>query len=146
MTPKVFWTAAAVGWALIAVGLVGIAHEGRDVPVAAFGRWVVGLALLHDLVLVPVVMAIGVALARLVRPPWRSIVGAALIVAGPTVLFAWPYVAGWGRARSNPSVQPRDYPQGLAVLLASIGAAATLLALMQVVRRARARSHRAGGL
>ena len=139
MTSKLFWLGVVVGWALIAVGLVGIAGEGRDVPVTAFGRWVVGLALVHDLVVAPAVILIGVVLARLVPPPWRSIAGAALIIAGPVVLFAWPYVAGWGRSDANASIQPRDYPFGLAVLLAVIGAAAVLLALIEVVRRARAR-------
>jgi hypothetical protein len=139
VTAKLFWPGVVVGWSLIAVGLVGIAGEGRDVPVGAFGRWIVGPALVHDLVVAPAVILIGVVVARLLRPPWRSIAAAALIVAGPVVLFAWPYVAGWGRSGANASVQPRDYGFGLAVLLAAVGATAVLLALIEVVRRARAR-------
>lgn len=139
MTTRLFWPGVLAGWLLIGVGLVGIAGEGRDVPVVDFGRWVVGLALVHDLVLAPIVVVLGAGLARVLRPPWRAVVGAALIVAGPVVLFAWPYVAGWGRSVSNPSIQPRDYEGGLVTLLAVIGSTATVVALVEVVRRARSR-------
>ena len=137
MTTRLFWPAVVVGWLFIGVGLVGIAGEGRDVPVDGFGRWVVGLALVHDLVLAPIVVAIGVGLGRVLGPPWRSIAGAALIVAGPVVLFAWPYVAGWGRSASNPSIQPRNYPGGLVTVLAVISVAAVLVAIAEVVRARR---------
>lgn len=139
MSAKLFWPGVVAGWLLIGIGLVGIAGEGRDVPIDGFGRWVVGLALVHDLVLVPIVVAVGVGLARALQPPWRAIAGATLIVAGPIVLFAWPYVAGWGRSAANPSIQPRDYGSGVVTLLAAIGVAAAALVLAEVVRRARAR-------
>jgi hypothetical protein len=139
VTPKVFWPGVAVGWSLIAVGVIGVAGEGRDVPVAAFGRWVVGLALVHDLVVAPLVVVLGFGLARGLRAPWRAIVGATLIVTGPIVLFAWPYVEGWGRSSANPSIQPRDYGRGLAVLLASIAATGAAVAVGAAVGRARGR-------
>lgn len=136
-TPKLFWPAVIVGWGIIAVGIVGVLGEGRDVPPFQLASWIVGLALLHDLVLVPIVVAVGFGLGRLLPPPWRSVAGGALVVAGPVVLFAWPYVQRWGISSSNPSIQPRDYTHGLVVVLAVIAAASVLAAVTLVVQRAR---------
>ena len=136
--PRSFWPAVAIGWASITVGVVGVLGEGRDVPVAAFGRWVLGLAVLHDVVVVPIVLAAGVVIARVLRPPWRAAVSAALVVAGPVVLFAWPFVAGWGRSASNPSIQPRSYGSGLVTVLAVV-AVVFVVAGLAAGRRARRR-------
>lgn len=138
MTPKAFWPAVAVGWSVALVGIVGILGEGRDVPVAAFVRWIVGAAVVHDLVLVPVVLAVGVALARFVGAPWRAEAGAALVVAGPVLLFAWPFVAGWGRSASNRSVQPRAYGAGLVTILAIVAIVTVAVGVIEKVRRGRA--------
>src|SRR4051794_26822152 len=104
MTSKLFWPGVVIGWAIIGVGLVGVAGEGRDVPAVPFARWIIGLALVHDLVLVPFVLALGVLLRRTLAQPWRGLIGGALLVAGPILLFAWPYVEGWGRSRANSSI------------------------------------------
>lgn len=138
MTAKLFWPSVVVGWLLIGVGIVGVAGEGRDVPVAAFARWVIGLVLVHDLVVVPLVLVVGALLRRAFPAPWRAAAAGALVVAGPVVLFAWPYVAGWGRSRSNPSIQPRDYGDGLVVLLAVIAVATVAVGVgVGVARRRR---------
>jgi hypothetical protein len=132
-----FWPAVVVGWSVMAVGAIGVAGEGRDVPPFAFARWIVGIALVHDLVLVPICLAVGVLLQRALRSPWRGIAGTTLLVAAVTVLFAWPYVMGWGRLRSNPSIHPREYGRGLTQLLATIALGAVVAAGVTVVRRAR---------
>jgi hypothetical protein len=137
VTSKVFWPGVVVGWAVIAVGLVGVASEGRDVPVVAFGRWVIGLALIHDLVLVPVVLAIGIGIGRVVPGRWRAHLGVVLVVAGPVLLLAWPFAMGWGASRSNPTILPRDYRSGLLVLLAVIVGVGAVLSVATPARRAR---------
>jgi hypothetical protein len=106
-----------VGWGCIAVGVVGVLGEGRDVPPGAFARWVVGIGVAHDLLFVPVVAAAGVVLAWAVPAHVRPTVTSLLLITGFVALFAAPLVAGWGRAASNPSIQPRDYTSGLAAVL-----------------------------
>lgn len=134
-TPRLFWPGVVIGWTLIALGAVGVAGEGRDVPPATFTRWVIGLAVVHDLVLVPLVMVVGWGLRRWTSGPLRSMVSMVLVVGGVTVLFAWPYVQGWGASRTNTTIQPRSYGTGLAVLLVAITGAAVLVALLGAVRR-----------
>lgn len=134
--PKVFWLAVVIGWTVIGIGIVGVLGDGRDVPPVDFTKWLVGLALVHDLVVVPIVLAIGVGLSNVLGPPWRTITAGALIVAGPVLLFAWPYVQRWGVSASNPTIQPRDYTSGLVVVLAIISASSVLLAAITAVRRA----------
>jgi hypothetical protein len=112
-----FWPSVVVGWGLIAVGVVGVLGEGRDVPVDSFARWVVGVGVAHDLLFVPVVAVAGVVLAWAVPARIRPAVTSLLLISGFVALFAAPLVAGWGRAASNPSIQPRDYASGLAAVL-----------------------------
>jgi hypothetical protein len=115
-----FWPAVVVGWGLIAVGVVGVLGEGRDVPVSAFTRWVVGVGIAHDLLFVPLVALGAVVLAWLIPARFRPPVTMLLLLAGFVSLFAVPLVAGWGRRASNPSIQPRDYESGLVVVLVAV--------------------------
>lgn len=139
MRGRLFWPAASIGWTLMAVGFAGVAGESRDVPPLALGRWVVGLALLHDLAVAPLVLGAGALLHRLVRARWRWSVSATFVAAAPVVLFAWPFVAGWGRSRANPSIQPRDYGDGLVVVLAVLALAGAVAAAVDAVTSRRAR-------
>lgn len=132
---RLFWPAVAVGWAVMAVGVVGIAGEGRDVPPVAFARWTVGLVVVHDLLVAPAVILVASAVRRLVPPPWRSVLTGALVLGGVVLLFAWPYVQGWGTSSSNASIQPRDYERGLAIVLAVIAGAGVAAAGLVTVRR-----------
>jgi len=104
----------AAGWAMIAVGVVGVLTAGRQVPVIPFAQWVIGLALVHDLILAPGVIAAGVVVRAVVPASARAVVTRLLLVSGAFVLVAWPFVAGWGRMPDNPSLLPRDYAEGLA--------------------------------
>jgi hypothetical protein len=78
-------------------------------------RWVVGLALAHDLVLAPLVLGVGAAVRRGVPGRARPFVTGGLVASGALVLVAWPAVRGYGRLAGNPSILPRDYGTGLAV-------------------------------
>jgi hypothetical protein len=124
-----------VGLACTAVGLRALADHVHDVPPSLVVRWLLGLALAHDLVLVPVVLAVGVALRRWVPVVVRAEVAGALIVSGVVVLEAWPALRGYGRLPNNPSVLPRNYAVGLAVTLACVWAIAALIAAARIVRR-----------
>lgn len=110
-----------VGSGLATVGVVSALEESKPVLLAG---WVVGLAVAHDLVVAPVVLGVG----RLVRR-WPS-VAVGLLLSGVVVLFAFPFVRGYGRRADDPSALPRDYRAGLLVVLAVIWAAVALRALV----------------
>jgi hypothetical protein len=103
------------GVALASVGVVSLLRESADTHPGAVVRWVIGLAIVHDLVLVPIVLVIGVGLRRWAPKAW---VAAALLVSGVVTLVAWPFVRGYGRLANNPSILPRNYGRGLAIVLA----------------------------
>ena len=83
-----------LGAACAAVGVRSLLQEAHDAPPIVTVKWVVGLALAHDLVLVPVVLLVGVAVRRLGPDRDRSLVTGGLLVSGVLALVAWPLVRG----------------------------------------------------
>lgn len=73
--------------------------------------------LAHDVVLVPAVLLVGVVVARFVPPAVRAPVQGGLIATGVIVLFAFPFVRGYGIKPDNPTVLPQDYGRGLLLVL-----------------------------
>lgn len=123
---RLFWLGVVAGWALIAVGVWGLVSDGaRTRPQEALG-FVLGAALVHDLVLAPAVVVAGWALSRVVRGRARGPVQAGVVVSSMVVLFSVPFVRGWGRVATNPSILPRDYGAGLAVVLGAVWVAVAL--------------------
>lgn len=115
-----FWAGAAAGWAIMAIGIVGLLSESAKTKPANAARWVVGAALAHDLLVAPVVILAGVVVARVVPAAVKGIVQSALIVSAMVALFSYPFVRGYGRQAANPSILPRNYATGLAIVLAAI--------------------------
>ena len=133
-----FWVSAAIGWVIIAVGVRGIFEKTIDTRPAQLARFVIGGALLHDLVVAPLAIVAGVVVVRAVkgraaRPP----VQAALIVTAIVVLFAYPLVRAYGLAANNPTSLPHNYAANLVVVLAVVWAAAGVAI---AVRRRRSRT------
>ena len=95
--------------ALISYGIVGLLCNATDTHPRNFLAFFVGSALAHDLVLVPLVLAIGWLGLRRVPPAVRPALAAALVVAGPVVLYAYPFIRGYGRDAHNPSLLPNQY-------------------------------------
>jgi hypothetical protein len=119
-----FWASAAAGWAVIAYGLRGIFQHSLDTRPAQLARFVVGGALLHDLVVAPLVILAGVAIARAVHGRARPVVQAALVVTAIVTLFSYPVVRAYGLATNNPTSLPHNYARNLLVVLAAIWVAA----------------------
>ena len=112
-----FWATAVVGWGLILFGIRGLAMNRNATPALGFARWFIGLAVVHDALLVPAVLLIAWTIGRIV--PRRAVVPVRLGLAttGLLVLYAWPLVRGYGRRESNPSALPLDYGRNLVVSL-----------------------------
>jgi hypothetical protein len=119
---RVFWVATAVGWTVIAFGVWTVLRRSGATKPANFAAWFVGLALVHDLVLAPLVAGLAVLVGPRI-PRWlRGPIVGGLIVSGALVLVALPPILG-NQPADNPSLLPRDYTGGLVVALAVTWAA-----------------------
>ena len=129
-----FWISAAVGWVIIAVGLRGIFVHDIDTRPRDLARFVVGGALLHDLLVAPLVLLLGVAVARTVRGRARAAVQGALAVSGIVALFSWPLVRAYGLATRNPTSLPHNYTANLLAVLGFVWAVAAAILIFHVRR------------
>jgi hypothetical protein len=132
---RLFWVSAGVGWAVIAWGVVGVFSNRLDTRPANLARFVVGGALLHDLVVAPLAIVAGVLLARAVPARARAPIQAALVVSAIVALFAYPLVRAYGLAANNPTSLPRNYGLNLAIVLGFVWT----VAAVAVVRRLKSR-------
>lgn len=127
-----------VGAAGLALGVVGVTHlldETRPGTVWQVLLWAGGVLALHDGVLVPVVLAVGLLVTggRL-GGVWR----AGLLTAGTVTLVALPVLLRPGRP-ANASVLPLDYPLGLTLVLSAVVAGTGATAGWHLWRRRRQR-------
>lgn len=138
----VFWITAVLGWAVIAWGVVGIVRQQVDTRPLDLARFVVGGILLHDLVVVPLTLVVAYVLTRAVPGPWRRWVQAALIVAAPLALYAYPLLRGYGNIPGNPTALPHDYAFNLSLVVLAVAVAYAVAAVLAVRRgRSTQRSH-----
>ena len=104
----------------MAYGVRGVLVDAADTHPAELARWIVGAALVHDAVLIPLVALVAWALRRVTPARWWPAVRAGAVTTGVLALVAWPLVLGYGRDPGNPSLFPRNYGLGLAVTLAVV--------------------------
>jgi hypothetical protein len=99
-------------------------------PLGVLG-WLLGAALVHDVVIAPLVLALG--LLPPVAGRLRGVVRGTFLTGGALVLIALPPLLAPRPAR-NPSVLPLDYPRGLLIALAATVAGGALAWGVRVVR------------
>jgi hypothetical protein len=117
---RVFWVLGGVGWALMAFGVWGILKEARATAPPELAAWVVGAAVMHDLVVAPVVFSVGRSVARASAGLPHAVLQVGLILTGILVLYSIPVVGGFGRLGDNPSLLPREYGASLVALVATM--------------------------
>ncbi|MCF6737153.1 hypothetical protein [Blastococcus sp. KM273129] len=122
---------AAVGW-----GVVGLLGAGDRVPLDAWALWFVGSALLHDLVIAPLVVLAGFLLHRFLPRPARAPVAVGLVVAGSLVAVGLVFALDPGDVQ-EPGFLPQDsYGVNLLLVVAGVLAVAAVWAAVRT-RRAR---------
>lgn len=131
----------ALGLPVIAYGIRGVIVDSARTHPAELARWVVGAAAVNDLVVLPVVLAVGWAARRVCPSDLWPTVRTGMVTTGVLALVAWPFVRGYGRDPANPSLLPRDYRAGLlaAIVTVWVGVAAGVV-ISRVRRRRRAGS------
>lgn len=129
--PRSFWPTVVVGGAVMAFGVRGLLVNRADTNPLRWLRLFLGSALVHDFVVAPVAIAVGVVLAKVVPARLRPFVQGGLLTSGALVLFAYPFVRGYGRRAQNPSVLPLDYGRGLLVALGAVWLVVLVLALVR---------------
>ena len=114
-----FWIGAAAGWSLIGYGLRGVLHHSLDTRPAQLARFWIGGALVHDLLLAPAVLAIGVLVTRRLSRHRRT-VQRALIILGPLALFSYPEIRDYARILRNPTSLPHNYTANFFVVAGAV--------------------------
>ena len=117
---RMFWASMMVGWAIVLFGIRGLFMDRAATAPAGFAKWFIGLAIVHDAFVAPVVFTVAWLAGRIL--PRRAVVPVRLGLAtsGLLILYAWPLARGYGRRESNPSALPLDYGRNLIVSLITI--------------------------
>ncbi|MDT9688970.1 hypothetical protein Q5762_11585 [Streptomyces sp. P9(2023)] len=122
----------ALAVAMMGLGAVLVVRTGTVWEVVL---WLVGAIVLHDGLIAPLVLGLGLLLAAL---PARGTVRAGLIVAGSLTLIALPLMLRPGTA-PNPTALPLDYVRNWLVLMGVValgtGAVLGVRRLAQLRRR-----------
>ena len=131
---RVFWALGIIGVAVMAFGTWGLFSDSARTHPSQWIRWFVGSALVHDLVIAPLVFGIAVFLVRRIPPKYRSIVQGGLIASGIVLLSTYPLLRGYGRRPDDPSALPNNYAAGIVMVVGVIWIAAATLALRAFLR------------
>lgn len=131
-----FWICLLIGWAGIGFGIWSLIQRAGATRPTVFAGWFLGLLVAHDLFLLPIVAAVGVALRSRVSPGMRGAISGALAVSAILALVSVPALVGFGRQPDNPSLLPRNYVLGVGILLVLVWGTAALV-LIWATRHAR---------
>jgi hypothetical protein len=119
-----------LGFAAAAYGIVRLLELGVDNLVAA-AAWLVGGVVVHDGLLAPLTVGVGVLLVRSRHLPGAAVTG--LVVLGTVTVLAVPVLGRFGARPDNPTLLDRNYVLGwlalatLTVLYVGIAALAPRL-------------------
>lgn len=111
-----FWVGAVIGLGIMAFGLKGLLDAAPSTRPDQVGIGLVGLDLLHDAIVAPIVCAVGLVLTKWLPRRFRAPVRAALFASVLVIGVGWAALRGYGRdsVPDNSTVDPLNY--GTAVL------------------------------
>ena len=137
-----WWTGLAAGGAVGLFGLAGLLRDAAKTTPLVWLRWLVGLLLVHDLVLAPLVLLAGRRVRDRAPEAWRWPLQVGLVTSGVLVLASVPVLVGVGRRTQphNASVLPGNYPLALAVVLSVVWLGVVSLGIWGAPRRRYRRS------
>jgi hypothetical protein len=123
---------------LAGLAMIGFALFGggaSSLSTSPYLRFVVEVTLGVLLLALPLTLAVGWLIGKLVPVVARPVVQGAVLATALITLIALPSVLGHGRDATMPSALPRDYATGLWIVLACVWAVALSLIVVRIVRR-----------
>lgn len=135
-TPVGFWIGLVLGTPVIAYGVRGLLDALPGVELRSFLVFFAGGAIVHDLVIGPLVGLVGWLVVRRLPRPAVAPVQAALIVTAIVGLVSWPFVRGYGITAGEASFLSRNYTASLLTVWIVVWTAAALVVVVRV-RQAR---------
>jgi len=132
-----FWIGLALGWAVMAYAVRGALMDSGGTNPDQLVRWVIGGALVHDLVVAPLVTGVALLLAWRAPSWWGKPLGVAAAFSAIVVLFSWPVLRGYGRHPGNSSTLPRNYTAGVAWVIGGVWVVTLVLIGFRALRRGR---------
>jgi hypothetical protein len=132
-------TGLTVGGAIGLFGLAGLLVDAAKTMPVVWLEWMVGLLLVHDFVLAPLVHLAGRRLRDRAPAAWRWPIQLGLVTSRVLVLASVPLLVGVGRRTQpgNASLLPGDYPLALAGVLAVVRLGVLALGSWAAVRHRR---------
>lgn len=124
---------AVAGGLLLALGLFRLVTELDLGDLVALLLWLVVAVLLHDALIAPLTVGVGVVLTRLPARGRRYVQGA-LIVAALVTVIAIPLIARPGTPPVVKTLLLRDYAGNLAILLGLVVGVSLVLYALRVLR------------
>jgi hypothetical protein len=127
----------ALGTTGVLLALFGVFRLVTQVPlgdVLVLGLWLIGAVVIHDGVLSPLIIGVGVLLSR-VPPRGRRYVQAALIAGAAVTVIALPMIYRRNSQPVEKAILLRNYGGNLSILLGIIAAATLVLYAVRVARR-----------
>lgn len=130
-----FGIALVAGWAVIAFGALQLIGQKHGLSGATqVATWVVAGHAVHDLLVAPLVVLIGIGIASLLAEPWRTPIRSGLIASALVVALGYPALRGYGRKPNNPSVLPLDYTTGVLTVLGVVWGLVAIWIAVRIVR------------
>jgi hypothetical protein len=131
-----------VGVPILGFGVWSAFSDRNDTHPFELARWVIASDLAHDLIGAPIIVTVAWLVGRwaptAIRAPLRFALAASAVLA----LYSWPFIRGYGRNASVPSLLNRNYATGLTVYIAVAWLIAAGWATIAVVRgRCRVSDH-----
>lgn len=124
----------AAGALAMAWGAWLVLSGGRATDPVGVATWLAGVVVVHDLVLAPAVVVLGVVALRPLRAGQRALVQGPFVVCAAVAVTSAPLWLGRLLHRlptANPTVDPWDYPRNLLVVLGVVVVAAAGVAAVR---------------
>jgi hypothetical protein len=131
-----------VGVLVIAFGAYVLVTTVRPNRIGGLATWLLGAVVLHDAILSPFVVAVGLLLRRSGRTlrAWALVVVQAVVVLGSVLAFVvLPEIAAKAHGQKNPTVLPFDYGARLLVVEGVLLLVVVVVLVVAARRPARAR-------
>jgi hypothetical protein len=116
-----FWVALVIGGAVMAIAVRGAIDSLTLASFGSWGKWLIGLDLLNNFLILPLVALVTVVISRLPLGRCRAPVQAGLFASAIVLAVVGPCLAGLS-ASDNPTIQPLDYMAATLTVLAVVWA------------------------